>query len=100
MPLQDHFHPPQLDGLSPKIEPPFAEKNQMKKKADHSPSGKAPKVTGMPQWKAKVDQYRTDELAVLTFGSEKDLHAALDLVWVGKLQGMPFHVVPDGASLA
>lgn len=54
----------------------------------------------MPQWKSKFDEYRTDELAVLTFGTEKDLHAAIDLVWVGKLQGMPFGVVPDGESMA
>ena len=54
----------------------------------------------MPRWKSKFDEYRSDELAVLTFGTEKDLHAAIDLVWVGKLQGMPFGVVPDGESMA
>jgi len=72
----------------------------MKKKDNHAADADAPKKNGKPRWKSKFDEYRTDELAVLTFGTKKDLHAAIDLVWVGTLQGMPFGVVPDGESMA
>ena len=72
----------------------------MKKKTNTSLDRRVPKKNGKPRWKYRFDDYRMSELAVLTFGTEKDLHAAIDLVWVGKLQGMPFNLVPDGESLA
>jgi hypothetical protein len=72
----------------------------MYKKNNQALRPSAAKRNGMPRWKSKFDEYRTDEVTVLTFGTEKDLHAAIDLVWVGKLQGMPFGVVPDGESMA
>ncbi len=72
----------------------------MKKKDKRATAAGAPKKSGTPRWKSKFDEYRADELAVLTFGTKKDLHAAIDLVWVGSLQGMPFGVVPDGESMA
>jgi hypothetical protein len=72
----------------------------MNKKTNNTLRPHAAKRNGVPRWKSKFDEYRSDELAVLTFGTDKDLHAAIDLVWVGKLQGMPFGVVPDGESMA
>jgi hypothetical protein len=72
----------------------------MKKKDNHATDADVPKQNGKPRWKSKFDEYRTDEVAVLTFGTKKDLHAAIDLVWVGTLQGMPFGVVTDGESMA
>ena len=71
----------------------------MKKKGSHAADAALSQQNGNPRWKSKFDEYRTDELSVLTFGTRKDLHAAIDLVWVGKLQGMPFGVVPDGESM-
>ena len=72
----------------------------MKKKGNQAADADGRKKNGKPLWKSKFDEYRTDEVAVLTFGTKKDLHAAIDLVWIGTLQGMPFGVVPDGESMA
>ncbi len=54
---------------------------------------------GLPPWKLHLDQYRSDELSKLTFASEDEIDAAIDLVWVGNLQGIPFQLAPDGDSL-
>jgi hypothetical protein len=54
---------------------------------------------GVPRWRPRLENYRGEEVSKLTFPSEKDMHAAIDLVWVGKLLGMPFRLAPDGDSL-
>ena len=71
----------------------------MKKKENHVNDADVSKKNGRPRWKYRFDDYRTDELAWLIFPTEADEHAALDLVWVGRLQGVPFHLAGDGESL-
>ncbi len=71
----------------------------MKKKNNHNRGRQSSKKNSVPRWKIRFDDYRSDELSRLTFASDADMYAALDLVWVGRLQGMPFHLVPDGDSL-
>jgi hypothetical protein len=53
----------------------------------------------MPRWKPRLESYRASELSLLTFGSDEDIDTAIEMVWVGKLQGMPFNLAPDGDSL-
>jgi len=69
------------------------------KKSNNSLGRGDSKKNGLPRWKFRFDDYRTDELAWLTFPSEADEYSALDLVWVGRLQGMPFELNPNGPSL-
>jgi hypothetical protein len=71
----------------------------MKKKDNRATDADVAKQNGKPRWKYRFDDYRTDELAWLIFPTEADQHAALDLVWVGSLQGVPFHLAGDGESL-
>jgi hypothetical protein len=63
----------------------------------------APKATNhlrsarpISTWQPHLCQY--DDQRVLTFGSAKDLDAAIDLLWTGELRNLP-HETPDGRSL-
>jgi hypothetical protein len=53
----------------------------------------------MPRWKPRLESYRASELSLLTFASDDDIDAAIEIVWVGELQRMPFNLAPDGDSL-
>ena len=58
----------------------------------------APKESeaALPDWKSNLDSYR--EKSVLTFASEEDLAAAIDLLWTDALVTLP-HDTPDGHAL-
>ena len=76
------------------IEPPDYKADKMKPKKPPRKNGVAKKQ--MPAWKRHTDDYAIDELARLRFAREEDLEAAIDLVWVGELQNMPFALDPNG----
>lgn len=69
------------------------------KKRNNSKLVRRPPRKSMPRWKINLDRYRSDELSLLTFPSDADMYAAIDLVRVGRLQGMPFKFWGDGDSL-
>ena len=50
----------------------------------------------LPQWRAHLAGYR--DKRVLTFGSAKDLEAAIDLLWTEALRELP-HDTADGKTL-
>jgi hypothetical protein len=49
-----------------------------------------------PLWQPHLSQY--EEQRILTFSSEKELEAAIDLLWRAELRHLP-HETPDGTSL-
>jgi hypothetical protein len=63
-----------------------------------SKNGAAPKKR-MPKWKRRLDEYRAEELAKVTFAREDDINEALGIVWGGKLDGMAFNLCGDAMSL-
>jgi hypothetical protein len=65
----------------------------MRPKRSHK-NGATPKKW-MPKWKRHTDDYRTNELARLKFASRKDSDAAIEIVWGGRLTGMPFALDPN-----
>jgi len=50
----------------------------------------------VPQWKSLLGSY--PQKSILIFASEKDLEAAIDLLWSDALRTLP-HETPDGQSL-
>jgi len=71
----------------------------MKKRNSNGSGRHSPKKNGMPRWKPRLEGYRASELSLLTFGSDEEIDRAIDMVWVGSLQGMPFNLASDGDSL-
>lgn len=76
----------------PRMKPKKTSKTQRDQhlKNDHLVAGST------PMWKPHLSQYSDQRM--LTFGSDKDLAAAIDLLWTAKLRNLP-HDTPDGRSL-
>ncbi len=60
-------------------------------------NGVAPKKR-MPKWKRHLDEYRAEDLVLITFASVADIDAGTALIWGGKLTGAPFDLDPNGPS--
>ncbi len=64
-------------------------------------SGKLPNGDGKSEPGTVVPQAQrahSQEQMILTFATEKDLEAAIDLLWTEELRDLP-HATPDGAAL-
>ena len=60
-------------------------------------NGAAP-AKRMPRWKRRLEEYRAEDLAKITFSTEADLDAGTALIWGGRLTGAPFDLDPNGPS--
>lgn len=49
----------------------------------------------LPLWKRHTDEYGADELARLKFPNRNNSDAAIELVWGGRLAGLPFALDPN-----
>jgi hypothetical protein len=72
-------------------------KNQKKsgRRNSNKPVGRR-RPSSLPQWPPFLEFYR--ELVVLNFKLDKDLDAAIGLLWTDELRTLP-HDTPDGKSI-
>ena len=52
----------------------------------------------MPKWKRRLEEYKPEDVVIITFASEADIDAGTALIWGGKLTGAPFDLNPNGLS--
>jgi len=76
--------------------PRSKQKKPMKSSREQPAANGPPGAPAVPDWKPHLSQYA--ELRILAFASDKDLEAAIDLLWTDALRTLP-HDTPDGKSL-
>jgi hypothetical protein len=65
-------------------------------KGTQKKSAKADRDAKPPEWKEHLDSYK--ELQLLRFENDRQLEAAIDLLWTDDLRFLP-HDTPDGKSI-